>query len=144
VNKIYKDYARFVFSESEDPKPLEDLSLELSEGEFFATIRVSRTISMMTNAEEIRDKEIETLMSVLPEGTELRSVVECGIFDMSVPYEVKFYNPKLKSVNRISLEHCRACEVVDGKLEQFNVVTGVNYYDSEGNRIFRKTEGVTQ
>jgi len=135
INEKYKD----IMIKDGGMPPLENLDPELEDGEFLTEFRYTHTLTSMSNTtpEKRLKKDIDMLLSILPSGTIVREKVLCAISDLSLPYEVKFYNPLLKKVKSIKLDWMRAGELVDDYFEQFNVFTGIRYFDQDKNELFK-------
>jgi hypothetical protein len=131
-------YKKFFIEEGSVGGALEDLSPVLEDGEFLAEVRVSHVMSMMRqfDPKSLLQREIDLYLAILPSGTVVREVVECAITDLSVPYEVRFFNPLLKRVKKVDLSYVRSAEVVNDKLEQFNVFLGIRYFDKDRREIY--------
>jgi hypothetical protein len=121
-------------------QPLGDLNLDLLDGEFVAEINVSPVIAMMNiegqTTAELLQKQIEQFLVLLPKGTVVKEVTPCAIVSVAYPFEVKFYNPLMQSVKSISVEHVRNVAMIDGRVEQFNLLTGVKYFDANQQQLF--------
>jgi hypothetical protein len=125
--------------EGEIGKPLGDINQTLKEGEFWFESSVSCfALNMIRGFENqtpemIVQEEIDILLSVLPKGTEVLEVNKCAITGLSIPFEIKLYNPLMKKYKKVELEYRRDCEHVDPldnngqHLAQFNLLTGVKY-----------------
>lgn len=120
-------------------RDIEDTSVSSSDGEFFATVRVSSAFSMLSKEDpkEMLQKQIDQYLAVLPEGTVVREITACAITDLSVPYEVKFYNPLMQQVKSVDLDYVRSVAVVDEKLKQFNLFLGIRYFDANKKELYR-------
>ncbi len=129
-------YAELIVAEGELPDRFEDLSPQLEDGEFLAQVNISPSLLSMLKPKDYLQEEIDLYLSVLPSDTVVKEIVNCAITDLSVPYEVRFYNPLLKKVKQVQSQRVRACAVVEGDLKEFKVFTGIWYMDAEGNRLF--------
>lgn len=132
-------YPKFVIKEGEVGEPLYDLSVPLSEGEFLTTIRLSHNLLMQgsANYQERFQTELNQYLAMLPKGTRVRQVTQLAIQDLSVQFEVKFHNRLLQRVKRVELEYVREIAQFDNRIEQFNVVTGIRYFDAEDKELYR-------
>jgi hypothetical protein len=144
ADEIAKSY-EFSVQEGECGKLLEPTELPLERGEFWAEARITHSISNIKYAAEASAsarlyKVVREYLKHLPEGTEFLKAEPCAIMDLSIPYELHFFNPRLARVKKVDLEHVRHCEMVDGKLEQFNLFLGIRYFDSEGKLLFHGKE----
>jgi hypothetical protein len=119
---------------------IEDTSVPLAEGEFLADIRVSHFMSMIQDQpidpEKILQNRIDEFLAVLPKGTEVRSVTKLAVMDLSLPYEVKFYNALLQRVKKVDLDYVREIAKFDGGIHQFNLFTGIRYYDKDQKQLY--------
>ncbi|NJO48183.1 MAG: hypothetical protein HC840_00545 [Leptolyngbyaceae cyanobacterium RM2_2_4] len=133
-------YPKFSIEEGGAAEELYDLSVPLDQGEFLANIRISHVATLhgsTHNPQEMFQNELQQYLAVLPKGTRVRKITQLAITDLSVPFEVKFYNPILQRVKRVELSHVRACAVIGDHLEQFNLLTGVRYFDAEDKELYR-------
>jgi hypothetical protein len=118
---------------------IELLDITLADGEFLADIRVSVVFGQQVGKETVDmcvKEQVDRYLAVLPVGTELVRLTQCGITDLSIPFEAIFRNPLLKNVKQVELEYGRASAIVDEKMVDFNVVTGMKYIDTDGGRLF--------
>lgn len=135
--------ARFPFNCLEEgglPDPEDDVSVKLQEGEFTANIKISHNLAMIANSlstEELLQKQIDEYLSVLPKGTVVTKKVQCAIQGLYFEHDVYFHNPLMKRIKRVEIEHGRMAEVVENQLVQFNLFTGIKYFDAEGNQLFK-------
>lgn len=107
---------------------MESIEKELSEGLFFAEIRIYHNSMMLSKSVEDKlEYQIQKYLNVLPKGTEVISKKQCAIVDLSILYEVVFFNPLMKAFKEVRLQQMRHCAIVDGNLEQFNLLTGIEY-----------------
>lgn len=140
--EIKKRYAHASIEEGGAPPDGEDLRPTLADGEFLADVRVSSVASLVSgqgnNPTAILQAQIEQYLALLPKGTKVKEVVPCAITDLSVPYEVKFYNPLMKRFKYVDLDYVRAVEVVGEKLEQFNLLLGIRYMDADRKPLFQR------
>lgn len=136
IEEINNKYKNNIVPEGAMPEFNEDLSIELQDGEFLNVFKISHALGELTDPQELLENYIQTCLKILPSGTEVREVVKCTDNDLSIPYEIKFYNPKMKRVNNFNILYRRVCEMVDGKIEQFTVMTGIEYFDKDGGRLF--------
>lgn len=117
--------------EGEVGETLGSLEKDLALGEFLAEIRISHFACMPNFKDEtvnsILFDRINEYLSVLPKGTKVLDFEQCAITDLSVPYEIKFYNPIMSNYKEVELNYRREIAVVDGHMEIFNLLTGVTY-----------------
>lgn len=134
-------YPEFVIQEGDVGRELYDLSPILSPGEFTTTIRISQAMNMLQS--QTKDphahfqKELDQYIALLPEGTRVRKVVQLAVTGLSFDFEVKFYNELLPNVKKVEIQYMRAVTPVGESLKQFHVITGVNYYDKDGNHLYK-------
>jgi hypothetical protein len=57
---------------------IEDLEIELKDGEFLAEIRVSSSVAQMANADDLLQKEIDLYLATLPQGTVVLEKNQCA------------------------------------------------------------------
>lgn len=116
---------------------IDDLKPILAEGEFLAEIRVYHNLTVAAKSPlELLQPEIDRYLAILPTGTVVRETIQCFSMDLSASFEVKFFNPLLKSVKKIELEGVRSYERVGEKIEEFHVVTGMKYLGASGESLF--------
>lgn len=115
----------------------EDLSLDLPEGDFCAVINLSPTRAMVTEEtlESMLKDEICQYTSVLPPGTSVVSTTRCAILTLAIPYEVIFRNPIMKDFRKVELSHRREAAIVNGKLEEFDLLTKITYVRRDGTTV---------
>lgn len=140
MDEIKNRYPKEFTLEGGIGEPIEDLNLDLLDGEFVAEINVSPVVAMMNiegrTTTELLQKQIEQFLVLLPKGTIVKEVTPCAIVSVAYPFEVKFYNPLMQSVKSISVEHVRNVTMIDGRLEQFNLLTSVKYFDANQKQLF--------
>lgn len=138
INTVKALYSDLFLEEGEMPKPIEDISVPLAEGEFLACVRTTIMSSMIEGFDTYKSvqKQIDQYIAVLPEGTTVQSVRQNAISDLSLSYDVKFYNPLLKRVKSVETSYTRCAEMIDDKFKQFNVFQGIKYFDADRNPIF--------
>ena len=118
---------------------IDDIKAPLEDGEFFAEIRITTFLASKIGTIDkgaLLQSRIDQFLTVLPKGTVVKSVKQCDVTDLCIPYEVKFYNPLLKQIKQVETEYVRCAEIVDGKLEQFNLLTGIKYMDADGKKLY--------
>lgn len=130
--KESEDLAIYVKQDGEMGNSIEDLSVELNEGEFLAHISVSNILFNRkpydSSSDSVLHNKIEQYISILPKGTELVSITKCAIMDLSISYEVRFRNLLMKDYKEVRLEYRReAVRMGDDKIESFNLLTGIEY-----------------
>lgn len=113
--------------------------LDLASGEFQAEIRISHVLAMQQrNFDPNRlQTEINQYLRFLPEGTSVVRTRELPVTDLSVRYEVTFFNPLLSNVRTVELEATRAMALVAGEYKEFNIFTEIKYFDAQGNKLFK-------
>lgn len=103
----------------------------LAEGEFYAVIELSHSSYVFDkkakSTKERLDDEIDLYLNVLPKGTEVRSVTQCTIVSLSIPFEVIFYHPLMKDYKQVRLHHTRNAVALNDHVEQFNLLDSVEY-----------------
>lgn len=139
-DRLFNKYRNIAIVEGQMPDSADDLRQQMSDGEFLAQIRISPMHEYLNkNYDTYRalSDQIDTFLAVLPKGTQLVYVKETAINDLSLPYEVKFYNPLMKSVKYVELDHTRVAERIgDDKVEQFNLLTKVKYLDFDRKELY--------
>ena len=123
VERVKTLLGNIVVNEGVYPPVIDDLELVRPEGQFSLTINVSLLLSESNTIEDT----IKQCLAILPLGTEVVSIVECSISILSLPYVVTFFNPLMKDFKEIRLNHTRHATVVNDKLEQFSLFTGIEY-----------------
>lgn len=111
------------------------LELDLPEGEFLVHVRLS-AVEYMVDKDTRLNEEIALYLAVLPKGTELVSITECGVSQLSLGYEVRFRNPLMKQFKEVRLVQVRMAEAVDDRIVQFNLLHHVEYILRDGT-VFR-------
>lgn len=109
--------------------PRETVLTRSNDGEFFATIKISHTLTMVSDTNVMLQNELINHLNVLPRGTEILEITQLPIEDLSVNYKVKFYNPIMTHIKRVELEYVRSASMVNGELKQFNLLRSVRYFD---------------
>lgn len=123
--------------------PIGDITPILGDGEFFVFARRAVVADMFephqSNEAWIHDV-VQQHLNVLPKGTQLVSITQCTVTDLSVPYEIKFRNPLLKKCREVQIEWVRMCEVIDDSVKQFNLMLGVRYIAHDGKVLWSKDD----
>jgi hypothetical protein len=109
-----------------------DTKLPLKEGEFLAEIQVAHQLMTKVDPKAMLQRQIDDYLKFLPKGTEVVDVTELAIYSLSYPFQVKFYNALLQDVSKVELDYVREVVRLDGEIHQFNLVTGIKYYDRNG------------
>lgn len=109
-------------------KQIGSLEMDLPEGDFLASIRISpyRAITE-NNLENILKDTIQEYRNVLPNGTEVVSVTKCAIVDLSISYVIMFRNPLMKDFKEVRLHHERHAVRIGDRIEQFSLLSSVEY-----------------
>jgi hypothetical protein len=112
-------------------------SAEIPDGECHALERITLAyVIIHGNSVEERIEALgKVYLTLLPKGTEF-SYTKINDGDLSIPFEFKFTNRLFKQIKTVQLQHVRHVEEIDGRLEQYNVVTGMNYFDKDGKKLF--------
>ncbi len=134
-------YKKISIEEGGVGEALEDLSPRLGDGEFLAAIRVTTnylTLESKPDTQKLLQDQIDQYLAILPKGTVVKEVTQCAVTDLSLPYEVKFYNPLMQKVKYVETEYIRDGAVIDNEFKQFNVFTGVRYFDKERNELYKR------
>lgn len=135
-----KNHEYALYEDASNIKTLGNPKVELHDGVVGAVIRISYGWSMMKDGptpDERLQGEIDEYLSVMPKGTTVLSCEKLAITDLSLPYEVKFHSPLLQKAKRVELSHVREIAVLDGKLEQFNLLLGVRYFDKDDKELYK-------
>lgn len=141
--EIAKEYREAGKSLKEGSVPECDMNdaVILKDGEFLSAIRIHAgygIIKTHSTIQELLQREIDQILAIMPRGTIHVSTEKCAITDLSVPFEVKFYNPLMSAVKRVELEYTRTMtKLNESEIKEFNVVTGVRYFDAEDKELFR-------
>lgn len=138
-NDVKFKYKKFYVEEGGVGEAIEDLTPELAPGEFLAEIRVQTAFTLQEGEQtpkELLDEAISTYLAILPKGTVVREVTQCSVHDLSLPYEIKFYNPKMSDIKKVELQTVRHAARVNMSIAQFNLITGINYYGLNNKRLF--------
>ena len=132
-DEIKQKYKDICVEEGGVPSEGESFEPKLETGEFLAQIRLSAVFCQeYSSTSERLDKEIQNYLKVLPEGTIVRNVTECAITDLSIPFEVKFYNPLMSEFKRVELTYIRTCARIGEHIETFNLLLGIGYQRLNG------------
>lgn len=135
---VKEKYSTISVEEGGISDKLDSDMIDLKDGEFYAAIHVTTSIlSTESSVEEILQKTIDQYLAVLPKGTVVRSLNRCASLDLSIPFEVIFYNPLMQRVKSVDLEYMREVSRVDEKLEVFNLLTSVRYFDVNKQELFK-------
>jgi hypothetical protein len=132
---------KWIAHEGGTGKELGSIKMILPEGEFFAVARVYHQFNMLVSSGSNYDipghlfETVQEYLRVLPIGTKFLGATKCAITDLSVPYELRFSNPLLQRVKMVQLESVRDFARLDDKIKEFNLLTGVTYFDADGNKL---------
>lgn len=124
----------FICEEGFMPKDY-DITLKTEPGEFFALIRQSHNMSR-----DFFQEQLDQYLKVLPKGTEVLSVRDLPISGLSLDREVRFFNPLMKQFKEVELEYVRMVEEVEGKIENYSLLTGVRYKTWDPEKDFQAKE----
>lgn len=114
----------------------QSLKIKLPDNQFMAVIRVTHMTTLMNNKLASLQQQLDEYLRVLPPGTKVIKMEQCPITDISISWEVTFENPLLEKIFEVRLNHVRQVTQVDGRLEQFNLFLGIDYYDRDGKKLF--------
>ena len=115
------------------PEPLGSLEHDLDEGEFLAKIDISHFYHSSVDPKESLNNEIQAYLNILPQGTEVVEIINCAVISLSTPYEIRFRNPLMADYKQVKLNYRReAVKVGEDKIEQFNLLTDVEYTKKNG------------
>ena len=139
LDELNKKYDKHACAEGEFGKTVPDLRHNLAPGEFLAVVRVSTFLAEQEHIDtkKLFDSQIEQYLKILPRGTVVNETTDCAVLDLSKSTEVKFYNPLLQRVARVDLDYVREVAVIGEKLEQFNLLMGVRYFDRDDKELYR-------
>lgn len=113
----------------------------LPEGQFFADIYLSYTalVTLNGNAEHTVEilllEKIDKYLSVLSKGTGVVSQTRLPNDQLSLCYRVIFNNPLLKQFKEVKLNEVLMAEIVNDKIEQFTLLTGIDYIRHDGTSL---------
>lgn len=112
----------------------------LPDGQFIAYERVTIAYTMIYgNNTEQRIKELtDQYLAILPPGTFVLSVEQLPVRDICIPYVIKFSNPHLAHIKRVELQYVRNVAVVCGIAQNFNLITGMSYFDVDDKELYKK------
>lgn len=138
-DQVRSMYPEFVMQEGDVGRELYDLSPILSDGEFLTTIRISCYPSVPPQfIPQVLQAQIDQHLAVLPKGTRVRKITKLAITDLSIPFEIKFYNKLLPQVKRIELDFRRAvAQISEGYLQNFNLFREIKYFGKDGQEIYK-------
>jgi HAMP domain-containing protein len=119
-----------------------DTTLVLPAGEFWAEARILHDLALMRYSPgyDIDGRLfglVQEYLNVLPPGTKFLGANKCSVYDLSIPFELRFSNPLLDKVRNVELEYKRAAAAVDDKLIQGNLLMGIKYFDAKGKRLYK-------
>lgn len=133
-------YPKFSIEEGGCGEALYDLSTPKGEGEFTANIRISHTLGLSNHngktSQDYFQQELQEYLAVLPKGTRVRKITQLAVMDLSVQFEVKFYNALLQRVKRVELSHVREIARIGDSIEQFNLLVGIRYFDKDDKELY--------
>lgn len=133
-----KELYEYFVEEGSTGKTLGNLSMDIPEGEFLAEARITHmmTVLLKEDSNARLFGVVNEYLKFLPKGTKFLGAKQLAVSDLSIPYELKFSNPLLQKVKKVDLEWVREVAMIDDKLEQFNLFTGIRYYGADGNRLY--------
>ena len=138
---VAKKYPKIYALEGGIGAELESTKPDLTDGEFLAEIQLSHILSASNEAQDVKarlQERIDQYLAVLPKGTQVVSVTECAIVSLAYPFEVKFYNPLMKKIKSVELDHIRNVEKIGDSLQEFNLLTGIRYFDGDRQELFKQ------
>jgi hypothetical protein len=112
-----------------------DSRTQLLDGEFLAHIKIYTPLTLVSSTEEVLEREIENYLRVLPIGTSIISKTRLPVFDLSIHYEVRFFNPILEGIREVEIQSIRHAARVNDHLRQCNLISGVRYTTNNGTVI---------
>jgi len=101
-----------------------------TQGVFYYHHRFSVAAMMVAGQKghkEDLDKNINLILTVLPEGTEMLSMESAMPSGVTIDTIVVFRNPLMADVSEIEILTTRKAVMVDGVLRQFNRFDGIKY-----------------
>ena len=124
-------------------KPISNVYMpnDLPPGEFMVEARYSPA-SMHVMDKDSKDHHarvfdtVNEYLKYLPDGTKFLGYRACAISDLSIPYELRFFNPLLTKVKTVDLEQIREVALVDGKVKQFLLTVGIRYYGVDRQELY--------
>jgi hypothetical protein len=132
----------FSIKEGEMGKTLGSTNLILPEGEFWAEARILHNYMDTSNPGhyDIDGRLfalVQEYLNVLPPGTKFLGANRTAIYDLSIPYELRFSNPLLSRVRNVELEYRREAAINGDKVIEGNVLTGIKYFDATGKQLYK-------
>lgn len=115
---------------------LDDLEIIPEEGYFFAVAYgYGQKYLNGEESHEVSGELHETIsqyLSVLPKGTKFIGANKGTVYSLALPYILKFFNPLMKDIKKVEMDYVRQVAEVNGRLENFNILTGVKYFHRDG------------
>lgn len=140
VKEIKRDY-KYSIEEGSVGEYFGSVAPYLKPGEFLVATRISTPWKMHKAKEFDVSGELVNIINahlrIFPPGTEFLGATNCAIVDLSIPYELNFYNPMLSDVKSAQLDFTRYASVVNEKLVEDSIITGVHYFDADGKELFK-------
>lgn len=112
----------------------ETLIKELPVGQFYCNIGISLSITAVKGAghKQLIDEEVENILRLLPKGTNLVSLRECGIVGLAVPYEAIFSHELMTDFKEVEIEYVYRFVEVNGKYKNIRLPVKLKYIAREG------------
>lgn len=142
LKTVENNYHPWSIKEGCMPPELVSVKEKLAPGEFSAVVRVSHALSMIAGGTPSKDrvqKEIDTLLAVLPEGTTILHKRDLPIVSTCYEVEVRFFNPLMYNIKKVELDYVRvaAPDKDNQRVIQGNLLLGVSYYGEDGKKLFQ-------
>lgn len=131
---------RFNVKEGKLGETLGDLDPDLAPGEFLVEFQIFPygIINDSVTINSMIFEAIESFLNCFPKGTKFIDFEECAVETLAIPYELKFYNPLMKSFKFVEFECVRHAELVNGNVIQSNLLVGITYVRRDGTKICNK------
>lgn len=127
--KEAEELAEYVIDDYAMPMTLGSVEAKTSEDEFFSVIKISNfpLLSEDETTKKTLDDQIQQIINILPKGTQVVDITQCSVVDLSFTYQVRFRNPLMANYKEVRLKHIREFARVGYKIEQFQLLTEVEY-----------------
>ena len=111
------------------PPNNEELIKELPRGQFYCNIGISYAQRHIKDFDpkQYVNEEVENILRLLPKGTSLISLRECGITELAVPYEAIFSHELLSGIKEVDIEYTYRFVEIDGKYKQVRLPVHIRY-----------------
>ncbi len=117
------------------------MSVEFEQGHFTADIEVSLAAAMLRglrdDSQELTRDVVAEYLAILPSGT---TIIETApmqdVVGLFLKTRVRFFNLLLAQVKRVELQKGRGATMLNDTIHQYDVITGMKYFDENGKELF--------